>query len=102
MVARLYTSLGDFQSPQAKAGTLIAESTDTIDVSTIPTVPATNEFTFNNVVLTPGVYFLVVFSSTMDNSNGCIQIGRTTDGGAQFGYPTIYYGGAWNSWWDWD
>ena len=102
IVARIYTSLGAFQDQQAKAGTLIAESTNTVDVSTIPTVPTDVSFTFNSVVLAPGIYFQVVFSAAIDRSNGNLEIARTTDGGTQFGYPTIYYSGVWNSWWDWD
>jgi hypothetical protein len=102
IVARLYTSLGDFQSNQAKPDTQIAQSTNTVDVTTIPTTPTDISFTFNSVVLAPGTYFLVLFSTGIDDSNGIVQLYRTLDPGSDFGYLASYQNGYWQSWWEWN
>jgi hypothetical protein len=102
MVARLYTSNGGFQSSLAKAGTQIAQSTNTLDVSTLSSSMEDVDFTFNNVILAPGIYFFVVFSSSIDTETGRIQIFMTGDGGSQFGYPTIWQSSGWLSWSEWD
>jgi hypothetical protein len=104
MVARLYTSDGDFANPYAYADTLIAESTNSLDVSTLSENPADVDFTFNNVALSPGVYFIVVFSSAINNESGYIRLFMTDNTGPQFGYITIWdrENSRWQSyhWWD--
>jgi hypothetical protein len=104
MVARLYTSDGDFASPYAYADALIAESTNSLDVSTLSESPTDVDFTFNNIILTPGIYFIVVFSSAINNESGYIRLLMTDNTGPQFGYITIWdrQNSRWQSsyWWD--
>ena len=103
MVARLYTSNGDFASPYAYADTLIAESTNTLDVSTLSETPADIDFTFNNIVLAAGTYFIVVFSSAINNESGYIRLLMTDNTGPRFGYYTVWdtQNSRWQSsdWW---
>lgn len=104
MVARLYTSDGDFASPYAYADSLIAESTNFLDASTLSESPTDVNFTFNDIVLSPGIYFIVVFSSAINNESGYIRLLMTDNTGPQFGYITIWdrENSRWQSsyWWD--
>ena len=104
MVARLYTSNGDFGSIYAFADTQIAQSTDSLDVSALSSSPQDIDFTFDDVVLPPGTYFIVVFSSSIDNENGYIRLSMCENTGPNFGPITIWdrENSRWQSmyWWD--
>lgn len=104
MVARLYTSNGDFASPYAFADSQIAQSVNSLDVSTLSESYEDIDFVFDDVVLAAGTYFFVVFSSSIDNETGYIRLAETDSTGAQFGYITVWdiEGGRWQSynWWD--
>jgi len=104
MVARLYTSDGDFGSIYAFADTQIAQSTNSLDVSTLSSSPQDIDFTFADVILPPGTYFIVVFSSSIDNENGYIRLPMCENTGLNFGPITIWdrENSCWQStyWWD--
>jgi len=102
-VARLYTSNGNFASPDAYADTLIAESTNTVDVVNLSSSYGNVDFYFDDVILAAGVYFLVVFSSSINSDDGYIRMAETDDAGSQFGYMTLWdaEGGRWQPW-SWD
>ena len=102
-VARLYTSNGDFGNSDAYADTLIAESTNTIDIANLPTYYGNVDFYFGNVILAPGVYFIVIFSSNINSDSGYVRMAATGDMGSQFGYMTMWdaEGGRWQPW-SWD
>jgi hypothetical protein len=104
IVARLYTSDGDFASPFAYADTLIAESANALDVSTLSENPADVDFTFNDIDLSPGIYFIVVFSNAINNESGYIRLLMTDNTGPQFGYITIWdsQNSRWQSYYLWD
>jgi hypothetical protein len=104
MVARLYTSDGDFASPYAYADSLIAESTNSLDVSTLSENPVDVDFGFNDIVLSHGIYFIVVFSSAIYNESGYIRLLMTDNAGPQFGYITIWdrENSRWQSYYWWD
>ena len=90
MVARLYTSNGVFGSINAYADTLIAESTNSVDVAALNANSADVDFTFDDIVLVPGVYFVVVFSSSINNEDGYVQLLATENTGPMFGPITIW------------
>jgi hypothetical protein len=104
IVARLYTSSEDFGSKDAYADSLIAQSTNTLDVSTLSGSFQNIDFTFNDIVLTAGTYFIVVFSSALNNESGYVRLALTYEAGSQFGYLTLWdtYEQRWQSfsWWD--
>jgi hypothetical protein len=104
IVARLYTSNGEFGSINAFAETQIAQSTDSVDVSALSTSPQDIDFTFDDVVLPPGTYFIVVFSSSIDNENGYVRLSMCENTGPNFGPITIWdrENSRWQStyWWD--
>ena len=104
IVARLYTSNGDFASPYAYADTLIAESTNTFDVSTLTDRPEDVDFTFDDIVLAAGVYFIVVFSSAINDESGYISLFITDITGPELGCITVWdhNNSRWQSvyWWD--
>jgi hypothetical protein len=102
-VARLYTSNGDFASPDAYADTLIAESTNTVDIANLPSSYGNVDFYFDDVVLAAGVYFLVIFSSSINSDDGYIRMAEADDAGSQFGYITMWdsEGSRWQPW-SWD
>ena len=102
-VARLYISNGDFGNPDAYADTLIAESTNTVDIANLPTYYGNVDFYFDDVILAPGVYFIVIFSSGINSDFGYIRMATTDDMGSQFGYMTMWdaEGERWQPW-SWD
>jgi hypothetical protein len=90
IVARLYNSNGDFGSPEAYADSLIAQSTNTLDVSTLTENYQNINFTFDDVVLAAGTYFIVVFSSAIHIASGYVKLAVTYETGSQFGYITLW------------
>jgi hypothetical protein len=103
LVAQLYSSNGDFGSIDAYADTLIAQSTNAVNLSNLPTSFGNVDFYFNNIAVTGGVYFIVIFSSDMNCDNGHIQLAETDAPGSQFGYMTFWdpNGIRWQPW-SWD
>ena len=104
--ARLYGSeLDVFRDPNDYASGLIAESTDSIDLANLDANEiAEVEFTFANVELAAGVYFICFFSADYVRNDGILYIMVTEQASSAIGYVTFWWEseGRWGSWIEWD
>lgn len=107
LVAQLFGSnTGVFRDSHDYADGLIAQSTNTVDVD--EDLDANREtvvdFTFNDVELAPGIYFVCVFSADFVRGDGNVSILSTYNAVGTVGYPTFWFEslGRWGSWYEWD
>jgi hypothetical protein len=100
--AYLYTSDGAFQSMDAFADELIAQSTNIIDIEDLPTVYSNVSFFFDNVVLEPGTYFVCIKTTDINSDQGWVQVAMTSNSVSQLGYVTWWdpYQERWRPWSD--
>jgi hypothetical protein len=90
LVARLYSSNGDFASIDAYAETLIAQSTNTVNIADLSPTYSNVDFFFDDVTVSGGIYFIALFSGDINTDNGSVRIGTTDVPGEQFGYFTFW------------
>jgi hypothetical protein len=105
LVARLYGSHTNiFRDAYDYAETLFAESTDSIAISTLTEGNNDSvEFTFNNVALPAGTYFVCIYCGNLVNNDGYIRILGTDTPMSNVGYITFWYDaqGRWGSYTEW-
>jgi hypothetical protein len=105
LVARLYGSHTNiFRDANDYADTLIAESTNSIAISSL--TEGNNdavEFTFNNVALPAGIYFICIYCGNLVNNDGYIRILGTDTPMSNVGYITFWYDaqGRWGNYAEW-
>jgi hypothetical protein len=106
IVARLYHShTGIFRDENDYAEGLIAESNSSVEADEISLTWSDVDFTFNNVELSAGVYFLVLYSTELNNNdNGYVGVAGTDSSIAMVGYETFWWvdQGRWGSYAEWD
>jgi len=103
--ARIYTShTGTFRDPNDYADTLIAESTNAIDVDDLTAISSTVEFLFDNVSLAAGVYFICIYTADLVRNDGVIYVIATESAASIMGYVTFWFEseGRWGSYIEWD
>jgi hypothetical protein len=103
LTAYLYTSDGAFGSINAKADVLLATSTDTKAIGNLAGSFADVEFSFADVALAIGEYFVCVRTDDQDTEFGNVEVAvlyETSTPG--YGAITVWGGVNWLSWWEWD
>ncbi len=104
-VACIYSShSGIFIDRNDYADSLIAQSTNTLNIDDLDAGTTTEvEFTFNNVSLPAGIYFICVFSSDFAPNDGYVNLIGTDKSVSTVGYLTFWYEsenkwGTYNQW----
>jgi hypothetical protein len=103
--ARIYNShTGTFRDPNDYADTLIAESTNIIDVNDLSAINSTVEFIFDSVTLAAGVYFVCIYTDDLVRNDSTIYVIATEPATSIMGYVTFWneYEGRWGSYIEWD
>jgi hypothetical protein len=107
LVAQLFGSNTDvFRDTHDYADGLIAQSTNSIDIDEdLDTNRETVvDFTFNDVELAPGIYFICIFSSNFVRGDSSISVLTTDVAADTIGYMTFWYEAynRWGSYYEWD
>ena len=105
LVARLYGSHTDvFRDPTDYAEGLIAESTNSVDIDALTPTMTDAAFMFDDVALSPGVYFICIYSADYSSNDGSVQIFGTDAPANIVGSITVWNNdhGRWESYMEWD
>ena len=103
--ARLFTSTTNiFRDKNDYANSLIAESTDLLDLDDLTGAHSTVSFTFNNVALAAGIYFVCLYSVDFVRNDGGVYVLTSASAISSMGYGTFWWSaeGRWGSWVEWD
>jgi hypothetical protein len=105
LTARIYGShTGNFRDISDYAESLIAESTDSINVANLEATISNETLTFDDVSLAPGVYFLCFFTSDLATNDGDVRIFGTNYPSSVVGSLTVWSNDdeRWISYLEWD